>query len=141
MRLRSLIEYQGLLNPPLLAEAQRERLATDRLYPERLYVPQRYQIVTGTDHDVHTGLIERAVTWLGSDDARLVVVLGDFGRGKTSFLRQLALYAARRSAWRLEPILVELRLLGEGPDAGRIARPIPGPAGRGGHQPCQAPGT
>ena len=114
VRLRSLIEYQGLLDLRPLAEAQRERLATDRLYPERLYVPQRYQIVTGTDHDVHTGLIERAVTWLGSDDARLVVVLGDFGRGKTSFLRQLARTLPAELPG-LQPILVELRGLEKAP--------------------------
>ena len=114
VRLRSLIEYQGLLDLRPLAEAQRERLATDRLYPERLYVPQRYQIVTGTDHDVYTGLIERAVTWLGSDDARLVVVLGDFGRGKTSFLRQLARTLPAELPGLL-PILVELRGLEKAP--------------------------
>ena len=70
--------------------------------------------VTGTDHDVYTGLIERAVTWLGSDDARLVVVLGDFGRGKTSFLRQLARTLPAELPGLL-PILVELRGLEKAP--------------------------
>ncbi|HEX9528138.1 MAG TPA: hypothetical protein VF951_11615, partial [Streptosporangiaceae bacterium] len=44
VRLRSLIDYQGLLDLRPLAEAQRERLAADRIYPARLYVPQRYRV-------------------------------------------------------------------------------------------------
>ncbi len=114
VRLRSLIEYEGLLDLRPLAEAQRERLAADRLYPERLYVPQRYRIVAGGDDGVQTGLIERAISWLGADDARLVLVLGDFGRGKTSFLRQLARTLPAELPG-LQPILVELRGLEKAP--------------------------
>ena len=47
VRLRSFVEYQGLLDLRPLAEAQRERLAVDRIYPARLYVPQRYRLVSG----------------------------------------------------------------------------------------------
>ena len=114
VRLRSLIEYQGLLDLRPLAEAQRERLAADRIYPARLYVPQRYRMVSGGDEDVHTGLIQQAVTWLGADDARLLIVLGDFGRGKTSFLRQLARVLPGELPGLL-PILVELRSLEKAP--------------------------
>ena len=72
VRLRSLIEYQGLLDLRPLANAQRERLASDRIYPARLYVPQRYRMVTG-DGKVGDDLIKQAVAWLGADDARLVL--------------------------------------------------------------------
>jgi hypothetical protein len=115
VRLRSLIDYQGLLDLRPLAEAQRERLAADRIYPARLYVPQRFRLVSGGgDDSVRSGLIERAVGWLGADDARLVVVLGDFGRGKTSFLRQLARTLPTELPGLL-PILVELRGLEKAP--------------------------
>ena len=114
VRLRSLIEYQGLLDLRPLAEAQRERLATDRIYPARLYIPQRYRVVSGGGDDIQAGLIERVVHWLGADDARLVVVLGDFGRGKTSFLRQLARTLPAELPGTL-PILVELRGLEKAP--------------------------
>jgi hypothetical protein len=81
---QSLVEYQGMLDLGPLTEAQRERLANDRIYPARMYVEQRYRIVSGGGHtdELRTGLIDRAVRWLGDDSARLVVVLGDFGRGR-----------------------------------------------------------
>ncbi len=116
VRLRSFVDYQGLLDLAPLAERQRDRLAADRIYPARLYVDQRYRIVSGGGHtaEVRTGLIDRAVQWLDADGARLVVVLGDFGRGKTSFLRQLTrLLPSRLPA--VTPILVELRSLEKAP--------------------------
>lgn len=99
-----------------LAEAQRERLANDRIYPARMYVDQRYRIVSGGGHtdEVRTGLIDRAVHWLGDESARLVVVLGDFGRGKTSFLRQLTRELPVRLP-SVTPVLVELRSLEKAP--------------------------
>ena len=116
IRLQSLLEYQGLLDLSQLAQAQRERLAADRLYPPRLYVEQRYRIISGCDAaDVHNGLVARAVEWMGTERSRLLVVLGDFGRGKTSFLRQLTrvLHSAERPG--VTPILVELRHLEKAP--------------------------
>ncbi|HEX8009110.1 MAG TPA: trypsin-like peptidase domain-containing protein [Trebonia sp.] len=114
--LRSLIEYQGLIDLRPLAEAQRERLAGDRIYPARLYVDQRYRIVSGGRHtdEVRTGLVERAVQWLGAEGTRLIVVLGDFGHGKTSFLRQLTRELPSRLPG-VTPILVELRSLEKAP--------------------------
>jgi 3',5'-cyclic AMP phosphodiesterase CpdA len=114
VRLRSLIDYQGLLDLRPLAEAQQERLAADRIYPARLYVPQRFRVVSGGEGEIRSGLIEQAVTWLGADDARLGVVLGDFGRGKTSFLRQLSRVLPAELPG-LQPILVELRGLEKAP--------------------------
>ncbi|HEX9528137.1 MAG TPA: NACHT domain-containing protein, partial [Streptosporangiaceae bacterium] len=52
--------------------------------------------------------------WLGAEDARLVIVLGDFGRGKTSFLRQLTRTLPAELPGLL-PILVELRGLEKAP--------------------------
>jgi uncharacterized protein YjbI with pentapeptide repeats len=114
--LQSLVEYQGMVDLGPLAQAQRERLANDRIYPARMYVEQRYRIVSGGGHtdEVRTGLIDRAVRWLGGENARLVVVLGDFGRGKTSFLRQLARELPARLP-SVTPVLVELRSLEKAP--------------------------
>ncbi len=115
IRLRSFIEYQGLVDLRPLVDRQSERLATDRIYPAWLYVPQRYRMVGGGGGgDVRTGLIEQAITWLSVDDARLVIVLGDFGRGKTSFLRQLTRTVPAELPDVL-PILVELRSLEKAP--------------------------
>jgi len=116
VRLRSLIEYQGLLDLRPLAQAQRERLAVDQIYAERFYVPQRFRIVDRAARigEVRSGLVEQVIGWLGADEAQLVVVLGDFGRGKTSFLRQLTRTLPAELPGLL-PILVELRTLEKAP--------------------------
>ncbi len=116
IRLQSLLEYQGLLDLSELAQAQRERLAADRLYPPRLYVEQRYRVISGGGAaDVHNDLVGRAVQWLRTEHARLLVVLGDFGRGKTSFLRQLTRVLHSAESPGVTPILVELRHLEKAP--------------------------
>ena len=116
IRLQSLMEYQGLLDLSQMAQAQRERLAADRLYPPRLYVEQRYRIISGGHAaDVHDHLVARAVEWMRAEDAQLVVVLGDFGRGKTSFLRQLTRVLHSEERPGVTPILVELRHLEKAP--------------------------
>jgi WD40 repeat protein len=116
VRLRSFTEYQGLLDLSQLAQAQNSRLAIDRLYPPQLYIQQRYRIISGGGHspDIREGLVGRAVEWLGAEGARLVVVLGDFGRGKTSFLRQLTRTVPAELP-SVIPILVELRHLEKAP--------------------------
>jgi hypothetical protein len=45
VRLRSFIDYQGLLDLRPLVARQAERLATDPIYPAQLYVPQRYRLL------------------------------------------------------------------------------------------------
>jgi WD40 repeat protein len=116
VQLSSMLEYQGLLDLTPLAQAQRERLAGDRIYPARLYVDQRYRIISGGGHtdEARAGLIDQAVRWLGAEGARLDVVLGDFGRGKTSFLRQLTRVLPTQLP-AVTPILVELRGLEKAP--------------------------
>jgi WD40 repeat protein/3',5'-cyclic AMP phosphodiesterase CpdA len=109
VRLRSFIDYQGMLDLRPLVARQSERLASDRRYPAELYVSQRYRLL-GDQANVHDGLLERILGWLDSDDARFITVLGDFGRGKTFVLRQLA-----RCLSGPLPILVELRGLEKAP--------------------------
>ncbi|MCC8248678.1 trypsin-like peptidase domain-containing protein [Saccharothrix luteola] len=112
VRLRSFVEYQGLLDLRSLAERQTRRLAGDGVYPADLYVPQRFGLAGSQEKG--DDLLRRVLAWLGEDVARFVVVLGDFGRGKSFLLRQLtrALPAEHPG---LLPVLVELRSLEKGP--------------------------
>ena len=115
VRLRSFVDYQGLLDLRPLVERQTSRLANDQIYPPGLYVPQRYRVMGATgDGEIEAGLADQVSTWLGAPSARLVMVLGDFGRGKTSLLRQLA-RTLPDSLPGLLPILVELRSLEKAP--------------------------
>ncbi|HZN20330.1 MAG TPA: pentapeptide repeat-containing protein, partial [Micromonosporaceae bacterium] len=115
VRLRSFVDYQGLIDLGRLAERQAERLANDRIYPASGYVAQRFKVITGdTAGPVEENLLEWVTGWLGAQAARLVMVLGDFGRGKTSLLRHLT-RTLPEALPGLLPVLVELRSLEKAP--------------------------
>ncbi|MEV8508331.1 metallophosphoesterase [Actinoplanes sp. NPDC051475] len=111
---RSFVEYQGLLDLRTLAERQSERLAADPLYPGSLYVQQRYRLLGARAGEVRENLLDQVIDWLGAESARFLMVLGDFGRGKTSLLRQLARTMSEALPGVL-PILIELRSLEKAP--------------------------
>ncbi|TYB40584.1 TIR domain-containing protein [Micromonospora sp. AP08] len=110
VRLLHLTEFQGLLDLREYVAAQTARLQADRLYPPGQYVPQRYRHLVGADQRVREDVVDELLELISAPDGRFVLVLGDFGRGKTFALREVA----RRlptAAPDLIPILVELRAL------------------------------
>ncbi len=115
VRLRSFVDYQGLVDLRPLVASQTERLATDPIYPAQLYVPQRYRLLDdGPDAIACDDLLGQVIQWLGTASARFVMLLGDFGRGKTFLLRELA-RALPQHLPGLLPVLVELRSLEKAP--------------------------
>jgi WD40 repeat protein/3',5'-cyclic AMP phosphodiesterase CpdA len=110
VRLTSFLEYQGVLDLRDYRRRLLDQLLADPVYPPRLYVPQRYSLLEGGDGAVREDLLGAAVRWLDAPGARFVLVLGDFGAGKTFFLHELA----RRIPEELPdvvPLLIELRTL------------------------------
>ncbi|WP_260428356.1 NACHT domain-containing protein, partial [Micromonospora globispora] len=110
VRVLHLTEFQGLLDLREYVAAQTARLQADRLYPPEQYVPQRYRHLVGADQRVREDVVEELLELISAPDGRFALVLGDFGRGKTFALREVA----RRlptAAPDLIPILVELRAL------------------------------
>src|SRR6185437_11899580 len=87
------------------------RLAADRRYPHPLYVPQRFRDLEDAQHaPVQENLVEELLRELAADSGRFLLVLGDFGRGKTFALRELARHLPARLP-HLIPIYLELRSL------------------------------
>ncbi|MER5318873.1 TIR domain-containing protein [Streptosporangium roseum] len=110
LRLRSFTEFQGLLDLTGYVADQTARLRGDRRYPQGLYVPQRFRELDRPDRRVREGLTDELMRLLATDHGRFLLVLGDFGHGKTFALRELA----RRIPVELPhlvPILIELRAL------------------------------
>ena len=110
VRLRSFIEFQGLLDLRDYVAAQTARLAADPLYPPGLYVPQRFTELDRSSSEVREDLVEELLRQVGADHGRFALVLGDFGRGKTFALHEVA----RRIPVELPhlvPLLIELRAL------------------------------
>ena len=107
VRLQSFVEYRGLIDFGNYLKRQSARLAADPRYPRRLYVPQRMRYGLGLDSMTapdgldgpypvflpdrdSTDALGAVARWLIDSDGRFVLVLGDFGTGKTFLLRQLA---------------------------------------------------
>jgi WD40 repeat protein/3',5'-cyclic AMP phosphodiesterase CpdA len=110
VHLRSFLEFQGLLDLRDFVVRQTARLRSDPLYPPELYVPQRYRELSGGDLSVHSGLTDELLRLLGADSGRFILILGDFGRGKTFALREVASRVPTELPY-LVPILIELRSL------------------------------
>ena len=110
VRVRSFIEFQGLLDLRGYVAAQTARLTADPLYPPGLYVPQRYRELDRPEPGLREDLVEDLLGQVAADHGRFVLVLGDFGRGKTFALHEVA----RRIPVELPhlvPLLIELRAL------------------------------
>ncbi|MFF5094633.1 MULTISPECIES: trypsin-like peptidase domain-containing protein [Actinosynnema] len=111
VRLRSWIDYLGLIDLRRYEQSLRERLAADTIYPAELYVRQRYQY----GNHAGTDALGQVLDWLGSSTAQFVMVLGDFGRGKSFLLRQVA-----RELNGPTPLLVDMRRLEKAPSLDQL---------------------
>ncbi|GHE07571.1 TIR domain-containing protein [Streptomyces alanosinicus] len=110
IRVRSFTEFQGLLDLRGYVSAQSERLHTDPRYPPGMYLPQRYREVERLDAEDRDGLVDEMLRLLDSDQGRFLLLLGDFGHGKTFALRELARRIPAELP-HLVPLLIELHAL------------------------------
>ncbi|MFB7613965.1 TIR domain-containing protein [Kitasatospora sp. NPDC056181] len=110
VRLRSFVEFQGLLDLRGYVAAQSERLSTDGQYQPGLYLPQRYRDAERPGGAERDGLVDEMLRLLESDHGRFLLLLGDFGRGKTFALRELARRIPTELP-HLTPLFIELSAL------------------------------
>ena len=109
VHLVSFIEHQGVLDLRGYVDKQTGRLQGDRVYPPELYIPQRFRLLD-TDNEPQEDLLTQAMGWVDSPQGRFVLVLGDFGRGKTFLLHELARRIPEQLP-HLVPLLIQLRAL------------------------------
>jgi WD40 repeat protein len=110
VRLRSFVEYQGITDFRPYVLKQTATLERDLVYPPSLYVPQRMRFEAGTEQGQTDDAFGQVKEWLTFPDPRFIVILGDFGNGKTFLLHELA----RRlggDPYGPTPILIDLRAL------------------------------
>jgi WD40 repeat protein/transcriptional regulator with XRE-family HTH domain len=110
VRARSFIEFQGLLDLREYVAAQTVRLRNDLVYPPDLYVPQRFRESAGADASVRDDVVAEMVRLLSAEEGSFVLLMGDFGRGKTFAMRKLAMDLPAQLP-EVTPILIELRAL------------------------------
>ncbi len=115
VHLQSFLEYQGLIDFRTYLAGQTAQLEKDPIYPPRLYVEQRMRTVSllGPGEEESEDALAKVRDWLASPYGRFLVLLGDFGTGKTFLLHQLARRMGTADAG-LVPILLQMRSLEKG---------------------------
>ncbi len=107
---RSFTEFQGLLDLRDYVAAQTQRISADPQYPPGLYLPQRYREIERPGATERDAIVDDLLRLLEAEHGRFVLLLGEFGHGKTFALRELA----RRLPTdlpHLTPLLIELNTL------------------------------
>lgn len=116
IHLVSFIEYQGLIDFRPYVRQQTDKLASDLIYPPALYVPQRMRYLAGgRDEQETSDALATVQDWLSTQTGRFVVLLGDFGTGKTFLLHELARRMGEQERGPV-PILLQMRSLEKGRD-------------------------
>jgi nucleoside phosphorylase len=108
--LRSFTEYQGLIDFRSYLERQVARLEKDPIYPPSLYVDQRALLHSDGGEVSTSDVLGELNTLIASPHPRFIMVLGDFGTGKTFLLHELARRMAKAGG-PLVPVLIEMRTL------------------------------
>ena len=109
--LQTWAEYQDLLDLRPYTNELRTALASDRQYPQSLYLEQRYQQVDRngrTSAEVRNGLADTILEWLQVDEQRFGLVFGEAGFGKSFLVRRLA-HLLLEGRTGLTPVVVTLR--------------------------------
>ncbi|WP_437916835.1 pentapeptide repeat-containing protein [Sorangium sp. So ce302] len=110
VRLVRFLEYQGLIDFRGYLAWQNASLERDLTYPPDLYVDQRVALTTGQEEAVRERALDAIAELLDSEHSRFVLVLGDFGTGKTFLLHELARRMGKAGG-PLTPVLIEMRAL------------------------------
>jgi 3',5'-cyclic AMP phosphodiesterase CpdA len=111
IQLRTLTEYQNLLDLAAYTSQLLSELERDPLYPQSLYLDQRYRPIDRFGRakpEIKSDLADAILDWLLTDEQGFGMVLGDAGFGKSFLIRRIA-YRLLQGRSGLVPVVVTLR--------------------------------
>ena len=107
VRLFKFSDYQDVIDLRAYLERQTRQLEADSVYSSQYYVSQSMVFEDGINTRLSNNAVETVIEWLNSSEGRFVLLLSDFGTGKTFLLHELTQRLARTDS-DLKPILVEM---------------------------------
>lgn len=112
IRVKTWNEYNALLDCTAYRTWLKRELDNDRLYPQKLYQPQRYRDIDrfgGAESEIRDDLLDQVSRELLAEDGCFVLVLGDAGYGKSFLVRRLAHRMLDNDRLGITPIVVYLK--------------------------------
>nr|MDT0656633.1 NACHT domain-containing protein [Micromonospora sp. DSM 115978] len=112
IRVKSWLEFNDLLDLGPYRTWLRRELNTDRLYPQGLYLPQRFRDIDRfgkASGEVREDLVSHVYDGLLEEDGRFVLVLGEAGFGKSFLVRRLAYRILSNQRANITPVVIYLR--------------------------------
>lgn len=109
--LKSLDDYESLVDLTAARRNQAQRLSTDPRYQAGLYVGQHMKFGNGNQlrlDQTSTHALETLARWIQTPGSRCVLILGEFGTGKTFLLYELARHLQQPDSKQV-PLLCNLR--------------------------------
>lgn len=101
-------EHIGELDLSHYLARQEAEVRSNKVYPPHLYIPQRARVLVGRAETTVHHVLDDISALLRAPDPQFLVVLADFGTGKSFLLRQLFL---RLAGTKIIPVRVEMRAL------------------------------
>ena len=108
--IRRFADYQAVWDASRYLAGQTGRLQNDPNYPVDRYIDKRWTNMTSTGVRLEKDVLGAALGALRSERGRFLIVLGQFGTGKTFFLRQLALTMTTEQP-SVVPVFIPMRQL------------------------------
>ncbi|MGH3973757.1 MAG: metallophosphoesterase, partial [Pseudonocardiaceae bacterium] len=112
IRIKTWNEYNDLLEPSTYAAWLRTKLDSDELYPQSLYLEQRFRDIDRFGKygsEIRTDLLREIYDGMLAEDGRFVLLLGDAGYGKSFLVRRLAYFMLDNNRVGVTPIVIYLR--------------------------------
>nr|WP_239063199.1 metallophosphoesterase [Streptomyces sp. SID13031] len=127
VQIKTIVEYNDLLEPRAYSDWLRSQLESDTLYRQDLYMPQRFRAIDRwgkASQDVQTDMLGEIYDGVLDEEGRFFLILGDAGYGKSFLVRKLAYQMVTNDWVTITPIVISLRNRDKGETIGEMVSSV-----------------